>query len=75
MLEYEFEEVSCGEVYGFYLRETAAHREVIVRRAADGWRYVGCIPKSQRRPYGFIESIDLVFERQPSAARRTMTSR
>lgn len=47
MLEYEFEEVSCGEVYGFYLRETAAHREVIVRRAADGWRYVGCIPKSQ----------------------------
>ena len=60
MLEYEFEEVSCGEVYGFYLRETAAHREVIVRRAADGWRYVGCIPKS----HGFIESIDLVFERQ-----------
>ena len=58
MLEYEFEEVSCGEVYGFYLRE------VILRRAADGWRYVGCIPKSQRRPYGFIESIDLVFERQ-----------
>ena len=35
MLEYEFEEVSCGEVYGFYLRETAAHREVILRRAAD----------------------------------------
>ena len=64
MLEYEFEEVSYGEVYGFYLRETAAHREVIVRRAADGWRYVVCIPKSQRRPYGFIESIDLVFERQ-----------
>ena len=64
MLEYEFEEVSCGEVYGFYLRETAAHREVIVRRAADGWRYVGCIPKSQRRPYGFIESIDLVFEQK-----------
>ena len=27
---------------GFNLRETAAHREVIVRRAADGWRYVGC---------------------------------
>ena len=43
MLEYEFEEVSCGEVYGFYLRETAAHREVIVRRAADGWRYVGSV--------------------------------
>lgn len=65
MLEYEFEEVSCGEVYGFYLRETAAHRGGHRSgRAADGWRYVGCIPKSQRRPYGFIESIDLVFERQ-----------
>ena len=32
MLEYEFEEVSCGEVCGFNLRETAAHREVILRR-------------------------------------------
>ena len=63
MLEYEFEEVSCGEVYGFYLRETAAHREVIVRRAADGWRYVGFIPRYQRAG-GFIETIDLVFERQ-----------
>ena len=63
MLEYEFEEVSCGEVYGFYLRETAAHREVIVRRAADGWRYVGFIPRYQRAG-GFIETIDLVFERR-----------
>ena len=45
MLEYEFEEVSCGEVYGFYLRETAAHREVILRRAADGWRYMGMHPQ------------------------------
>ena len=64
MLEYEFEEVVCDEVCGFYMRETAAHQKVFLRRAADGWRYVGCIPKSQRRPYGFIESIDLVFERQ-----------
>ena len=70
MLEYAFEEVACDEggggwsLRGFYMRETAAHQEVILRRAADGWRYVGCIPKSQRRPYGFIESIDLVFERQ-----------
>ncbi len=46
------------------MRETDAPQEDILRRAADGWRYVGCIPKSQRRPYGFIESIDLVFERQ-----------
>ena len=46
MLEYEFEEVSCGRGLRVFLRETAAHREVIVRRAADGWRYVGCIPKA-----------------------------
>ena len=49
---------------GFTCGRPLLIREVIVRRAADGWRYVGCIPKSQRRPYGFIESIDLVFERQ-----------
>ena len=51
MLEYEFEEVACDEVCGLYMRETAAHQKVILRRAADGWRYVGCIPKSQRRPH------------------------
>lgn len=45
MLEYEFEEVSCGEVYGFYLRETAAHREVILRRAADGLAVCGMHPQ------------------------------
>ena len=70
MLEYEFEEVACDEggggwsLLGGFGMETVAHQEAILRRAADGWRYVGCIPKSQRRPYGFIESIDLVFERQ-----------
>ena len=70
MLEYEFEEVACDEggggwsPLGGFGMETVAHQEAIRRRAADGWRYMGCIPKSQRRPYGFIESIDLVFERQ-----------
>lgn len=65
MLEYEFEEVSCGEVYGFYLRETAAHpgghRPPGGGMAGDMW---DASPKARRRPYGFIESIDLVFERQ-----------
>ena len=63
MLEYEFEEVACDEVCGLYMRETAAHQKVILRRAADGWRYVGFIPRYQRAG-GFIETIDLVFERR-----------
>ena len=63
MLEYEFEEVSCGEVYGFYLRETAAHREVILRRAQEGWRYAGWLPLRQRTT-GHVEAIELVFCRE-----------
>ena len=43
--------------------ETGAHRETILRRAAAGWRYVGWIPRTQRAG-GFIETIDLVFERE-----------
>lgn len=69
MLEYEFEEVFCDEGGGGYSllggfgMETVAHQETILRRAAEGWRYVGFIPKRQRAG-GFIESVDLVFERQ-----------
>ena len=36
---------------------------VCSRRAAEGWRYVGFIPRYQRAG-GFIETIDLVFERR-----------
>ena len=43
--------------------ETVVHQEVILRRAAEGWRYAGFVPKRQRAG-GFIETIDLVFERQ-----------
>ena len=43
--------------------ETLAHQEIILRRAAEGWRYVGFIPKRQRAG-GYMETIDLVFERQ-----------
>lgn len=69
MTQYEFEEVFCDEGGGGYSLlggfglETAAHRETILRRAAEGWRYAGFVPKRQRAG-GFIESIDLVFERQ-----------
>ena len=69
MLEYEFEEVDCGEggggwsPLGGFGMETVAHQEAIRRRAEAGWRYVGFIPRYQRTG-GFIETIDLVFERQ-----------
>ena len=68
MLEYEFETVNCDEGGGYSLfggvgMETTRHRDIICRRAADGWRYAGFIPTRQRAA-GFIEAIDLVFERQ-----------
>ena len=52
MLEYEFETVPCRLGGGFASKafgaagiETQEYREVICRRAADGWRYAGCIPR------------------------------
>lgn len=49
MMDYAFETV-------------AAHREAILRRAAEGWRYAGWIPTQQMN--GSILEIDLVFERE-----------
>lgn len=67
MLQYEFERVECSaggySLFGGVGLETDGHREIICRRAYDGWRFVGSIPASQRAG-GFIESIDLVFERE-----------
>lgn len=68
MLEYEFEEVWCDEgkrgwdLMGGFSIDSASHQEIIRRRAAEGWRYVGFLPKRQRAA-GFLEIIDLVFER------------
>ena len=68
MLEYEFETVSCDYESGYSLfggvgLETDGHREIILRRGAEGWRYAGFVPKKQRAG-GFIESIELIFERE-----------
>ena len=69
MLEYAFEEIACDEgggganLFGGFAMETVAHQEIIRRRAAAGWRYVGFLPKRQRSG-GYMETIDLVFERQ-----------
>lgn len=60
MLEYEFETIAANR--GFFVGKTTAHRETIVRRAKDGWRYAGWIPSQQVD--GAVTEIDLIFERE-----------
>ena len=67
MLEYEFETVQCDfeggySLFGGFGLETEGHREIILRRAAEGWRYAGWIPSQQVD--GSITEIDLIFERE-----------
>jgi hypothetical protein len=66
MYMYEFERISSGLTgWGFSGNkyETEEYKEIINKRAADGWRYIGFIPVSQRGT-GHIEEMDLVFERE-----------
>ena len=67
MYKYEYETVSCAlggwGVLGGNVISIENYRAVIDRRAAEGWEYVGCIPRSQRAG-GFIETLDLVFQRE-----------
>jgi len=67
MYKYEYETVTCefsqwglgaGNVYSI-----GDYRSIIDSRAADGWRYVGCIPTKQRGT-GHTEEIDLIFEKE-----------
>lgn len=66
-----------GYQYDFFRLETEAggysliggigivldgHQEIIRARAAEGWRYCGCIPVGQRAE-GYITQVDLVFEK------------
>ena len=67
-MQVEFERVSVdyGTGYSFFggiKGESFAHREIIQRRAAEGWHYAGSVPVVQRSS-GYIEEINLVFERE-----------
>lgn len=67
MFTYEFETIRA-EAEGYSLfggvgLTTEGHRACILRRAKEGWRYVGCVPLAQRAG-GFIEAWDLIFERE-----------
>ena len=68
MLEYEFERVDCtgsggDSFFGGGGLATVGHQEIIRERGAAGRRFAGWIPATQRAG-GFIETIDLVFERE-----------
>lgn len=60
MLRYEYETLYVGG--GFWMNNSQCeHREIIDRRAREGWRYVGYIP-TQFSGEGGTKEIDLVFE-------------
>lgn len=66
MYTYEYETVYIG-CNGFGLingkiYSIEDYRQIIDKRAEDGWRYIGFIPTKQRGT-GHIEEIDLIFEK------------
>lgn len=67
MYQYEYETV-CFHMDGWgaingSVYEIQAYRDLIRRRAKQGWRYVGYIPTRQRGT-GHIEELDLIFEKE-----------
>ena len=66
-LEYDFEtlELSAGgySLFGGVGIQLEGHREVILRRAQEGWRYAGWLPLQQRAT-GHVETIELIFCRE-----------
>ena len=65
MYVYEYVTVSTGAgAFGFPAPDVERDpRAVIDRRAAEGWRYVGCLPKDFG-VRGEPGALDLVFERE-----------
>lgn len=64
MLQYEFERIECDDgSFGGVGLEAVEHREIIVRRAQEGWRYAGLVPAEQRAG-GLLSEIDLIFEKE-----------
>ena len=67
MYKYEYVTVHCDvNGWGFgsgLVYEIEDYRSLIDKKAADGWRYVGCIPTKQAAQ-GFTEEFDLIFEKE-----------
>lgn len=60
MYEYEYTTV-IGE--GVMATKFKEHRDIIDRRAKEGWRYAGYVPVHITND-GLIAQIDLIFERE-----------
>ena len=67
MYTYEYETVTIEfSGYGLFngnVYSIEEYRNIIEKRAKDGWRYIGFIPTKQRGT-GHIEEIDLIFEKK-----------
>lgn len=68
MLEYDFVSLDTAygtgySLFGGFRIDTMGHREIILKKAAEGWRYVGYVPTAQHAS-GQIDTIDLIFERE-----------
>lgn len=67
MYTYEYETVIIEfSGYGLFngnVYSIEEYRNIIEKRAKDGWRYIGFIPTKQRGT-GHIEEIDLIFEKK-----------
>ena len=61
MYEYDYVTIRTGG--GFWMdNSTCGHRNIIDKRAAEGWRFVGCVP-TEFTSNGGTKALDLVFER------------
>ncbi len=61
---YRYEYVPLYSGGGFWIgNQDYAHREIIDRYAAQGWRYAGYVP-SKFTGNGGTKEIDLIFERE-----------
>ena len=58
MKKYEYERIYYG---GVVFNKLDGHREIIDRRAAEGWRYVDhiCVQETS----GLSAAVDLIFEK------------
>ena len=66
MYTYEYEKIiiefSGIGLFNWNIYSIEDYKDIINKRAIDGWRYVGFIPTKQRGT-GHIEEIDLIFEK------------
>ncbi len=60
MYTYEYERIYAEGIIRLKIEN---HRDVIIRRAEDGWRYAGYIPVKQNGD-GMIMEMDLIFEKE-----------